>query len=288
MAVTSLTVSDLGGGAYRLEWASDLATPTFYVYRDGVLVTTTELTSLVVGVGAGESPVYEVLDDAGAAPAAAYPAYATLAWYPAPGAAAYRVEELVSGAWAVRATLEDAEDELGRGLPPRLVLVQQGGDFLNGTYTPEYAGSGGVHRWAWTDGTTTAEAYRDASEWLLRVFSATHNVTYGSNIQLPEYPPAGEASAVAGGAWVLRSQNVGGAPRGTVAADRPTGNYFAWQSRFLEDSASHRFRVVPVGANGNDGTPREFLVLMVRVPDPPAVAYTYNGTPANTVTIASA
>ena len=38
MAITSFTVTALGGDLYRLDFASDLVDPTFYVYRDGVLV----------------------------------------------------------------------------------------------------------------------------------------------------------------------------------------------------------------------------------------------------------
>src|SRR5687768_4606477 len=99
--VTSLTVTNVGGGAYRLDWASDLVSPTFYVYRDGVLVLTTRLTSLVVGVdlAAGEAPVYEVLDDAAATPGTAYPNYALLAWYAGPGASEYLIEEAAVGGY---------------------------------------------------------------------------------------------------------------------------------------------------------------------------------------------
>ena len=172
--VTSLTVRDLGGGAFLLEWASDQPSPTFSVYRDGALVTTTRQTSLVVSVPVGEAPVYEVLDDAGAGPAPGYPNYALLAWYASAGAASYRVEEWVSAAWAGRATLEDD----GRG-------------------------------------------------------------------------------------------------------------YFTWRSRALEDAATHQFRVTPVGANGNDGTPKSFVVLMVRIPTPPSVDYAYDaGTGAVTISAA--
>lgn len=45
--------------------------------------------------------------------------------------------------------------------------------------------------------------------------------------------------------------------------------WYRWESRVLEDVTSHQFRVVPVGSNGNDGTPLAFAALMVREPDPP-------------------
>lgn len=50
---------------------------------------------------------------------------------------------------------------------------------------------------------------------------------------------------------------------------------YRWQSRFLEDCQVHHFRVVPVGSNGNDGTPLELSALVVRIPDVPAVNYSY-------------
>ncbi len=51
--------------------------------------------------------------------------------------------------------------------------------------------------------------------------------------------------------------------------------YLQWQSRFLEDGQIHHFRVVPIGVNGNEGTAKEFAVLMVRRPDVPGVNYAY-------------
>jgi hypothetical protein len=50
--------------------------------------------------------------------------------------------------------------------------------------------------------------------------------------------------------------------------------YFVWTSRWLEDSTTHQFRIVPAGTNGNDGTPQELDVLMVRHPDDPTPTLT--------------
>lgn len=288
MAVTDLTVTALAGGTYLLSWSTTLtaADVTFYVYRDGVLVKTTALTTYEVGSTDGEGPVYEVFDDAGERPAYAFPNYALLAWYAAPGAGEYVVEQFVAGSWVERARLVDQGE---RGLPPRVVVVQQGGTFLNGTYTLDYAAlSPGAHRWFWTDGTTSAEvADGGGGEWLLRIFDATHSVTYGSNMELPEYPPPGEGGSGFGAAWTVRSGNVGGIPAARVTADRPTGNYFLWRSGVLADSTTHQFRVTPVGVNGNAGATKTFSLLMVRTPDVPAVTYAYDpGTGA--VTIAAA
>jgi hypothetical protein len=76
-----------------------------------------------------------------------------------------------------------------------------------------------------------------------------------------------------GGSWVTRKK----------VADLGQG-YFAWQTRFLEDSTVHQFRIVPVGTNGNEGTAKTFSVLMVRHPDVPDVDYSYSDT-TNKVTI---
>ncbi len=64
-------------------------------------------------------------------------------------------------------------------------------------------------------------------------------------------------------------------------------DFFAFESRVLEDATTHQFRVIPIGADTNEGTALTFSVLMVRRPDPPVVSYTYaSGT--GKVTIASA
>jgi hypothetical protein len=173
--VTDLTISALAGGVYRLNWSTDLVAPgvTFYVYRDGELMTTTQATDYDAFASAEGSSVFEVFDDPAAKPAFGWPNYANLAWYAAPGAAEYVVEQFVGGIWVEQDHVPDAGE---RGLPPRIVVVQQGGTFLNGTYTLDYAAlAPAVHRWFWTNGTTSAEvADGGGGEWLLRVFDATH------------------------------------------------------------------------------------------------------------------
>ena len=54
--------------------------------------------------------------------------------------------------------------------------------------------------------------------------------------------------------------------------------YIEWESRFLEDGTTHQFRVTPVATDGNEGTARQFNVLMVRHPDVPDVGYGYDST----------
>jgi len=62
---------------------------------------------------------------------------------------------------------------------------------------------------------------------------------------------------------------------------------FTWRTRFLEDCTEHQFRITPVGTNGNEGDPLTFIVLMVRHPDVPDVAYDYDDETAK-VTISAA
>ena len=67
-----------------------------------------------------------------------------------------------------------------------------------------------------------------------------------------------------GGSWSLR------------ARIRDVGQgYCRWLTRPLEDAATHQFRVVAVANSGNRGTATTLSALMVRHPDPQAVAYTW-------------
>lgn len=63
-----------------------------------------------------------------------------------------------------------------------------------------------------------------------------------------------------------------------------------WQSYAtgpLEDGSTQEWRIIPLDAAGNDGSGASFVSLMVRYPDVPDVAYSYdNGT--GTVTVAAA
>lgn len=172
--VAPIEITSLGNGLYELTWSSTLTTPTFYVYRDGNLVLTTPATSLIVFVPAGDSPVYEVLDDPAGVPTEAYPGYMILAWYASAGAASYRIDQFVGAAWNTLINIDDA----GQGT-------------------------------------------------------------------------------------------------------------FQYRTGTLPDGQTSQFRVVPIGLNGNAGTPAVFASLIVRHPDPPNVTMTFN-TVGTTVTIAAA
>jgi len=173
MAVTYSNPAAVRGGV-RLTWQSDAEDPTFYVYRDGVLIATTKQRSMMFSGQAGEQVVVEVLDDADGIPVAAYPGRVWLRWKPSTDTAKYRVEEYVGAAWTARASI--------------------------------------LH-----DGR-------------------------------------------------LR---------------------YTFRTRYLEDSTTHLFRVVPVGENGNDGTPKTWSVLCIRHPDVPDASYSYaSGTGLVTITAA--
>jgi len=103
---------------------------------------------------------------------------------------------------------------------------------------------------------------------------------YPSRAHLGWYGVDGAASyrveEYVGAAWTERK------PLNAEDAD-----FFVFRTRVLEDSTVHQWRVVPVGANGNEGTPLTWSFLMVRRPDPPDVTFSYDeGT--GEVTVASA
>ena len=105
--ITDLSSAFLGRNTYRLTWASTLTDPTYYLYRDGVLVGQTATAAWVVTLGVGETPVFEVFDDAADEPTAAYPQYVSLGWYAAAGAASYRIEQKIGDNWTRRASVAD-------------------------------------------------------------------------------------------------------------------------------------------------------------------------------------
>lgn len=90
-----------------LTWTLTGPSEVSYIWRDGVKIAETQLTSWLVSVAPGESPVFELFDDAAAVPADAHPAYAVLGFYAAAATAEYRVQQFVSAAWTTVATLRD-------------------------------------------------------------------------------------------------------------------------------------------------------------------------------------
>ena len=72
--VTSVTIHPLTAGAWELRFASDGGggTPLFRIYRDGVLLATTQRTRWTVHIEPDEFPVFEVLDQEDADPVNRY------------------------------------------------------------------------------------------------------------------------------------------------------------------------------------------------------------------------
>lgn len=105
MAITSLTITQLGQTDWRLTFASDDASPVFYAYRDGQLIATTTATWLDVQIPADTYPVFDVVDDTDDAPADSYPGWLLLQWATVSGTHHYAVERLISGSWLEQARI---------------------------------------------------------------------------------------------------------------------------------------------------------------------------------------
>lgn len=51
---------------------------------------------------------------------------------------------------------------------------------------------------------------------------------------------------------------------------------YSWRSGWLEDETTHQFRVISVGTNDEQASPRQFSILIVRNPDPVLPTLTFN------------
>ncbi len=107
MSVIVAAPRRLDGLTWRLSWSSDLLDPLFRIYQDGLCVDTTTATQKTFGVSAGETLVIEVLDT-DAAPAQAFPGRFSVTWYARNDAARYLIEECMSDAWTLRATINES------------------------------------------------------------------------------------------------------------------------------------------------------------------------------------
>lgn len=105
MAVTINSVTDLGGGRWLLAFSSSAPPATFYLYADGVLLSTQTAGEYVLTVLDGVVPTIEILDDAATDPQPAFPSYLTLGWITDADAARYRIEEYTGGQWVEVATV---------------------------------------------------------------------------------------------------------------------------------------------------------------------------------------
>ncbi len=106
--IVSFTAVHIGGGAWRLEWASDQAGPTYRLYRDGALLARTTATSWIVPAG---PEVYDVFDAEPDRPPSAFPGYLALTWHAPAGGGVdrYRIEQWDGTAWIARGEVRQDE-----------------------------------------------------------------------------------------------------------------------------------------------------------------------------------
>jgi hypothetical protein len=95
MAITAftytLTEEINGGRVYRLDAVSDDATPTFYWYEEGQLISVTKIGQIFRAVAAGLSVAFEVFDDPATVATPGYPPRIVLQWERSPGAVYYQI-----------------------------------------------------------------------------------------------------------------------------------------------------------------------------------------------------
>lgn len=107
MAVTNLTAKQISDTRWRVTWGSTLASPTYYVYRDGLLMMQTRQESYEFDAARGEQVQIDVLDDMDDAPTEVYPGKMILSWEPVDGANHYRIDEKIRGTWTERARIQE-------------------------------------------------------------------------------------------------------------------------------------------------------------------------------------
>lgn len=101
MAVTEYEPTHLGGRNWRLRYISSLGgTPTYYIWRNGVLIDTTTATTYDVFVDVNDRVQFDILDTA-ATPSITHECFATVWWNGKSDAVSYSVEQRKDGgAWA--------------------------------------------------------------------------------------------------------------------------------------------------------------------------------------------
>lgn len=101
MAITYLTPVRQGF-QWLFQWASDLASPTYYVWLNGEYLMETLETSYLIYIAPGDDLQFSVFDSSAAVPPEHFPSRLTLRWMGRDGAQMYRVEQYVNGEWLPR------------------------------------------------------------------------------------------------------------------------------------------------------------------------------------------
>ena len=97
--ITLNTPQYIGSNQIRITWSSNLPSPMYYVYIDGVLVTTTLITEYVFFGNPDTNYFIEVFDTSPHIATKVLKSNATICWFPVDGAEEYEVAEKVNGTW---------------------------------------------------------------------------------------------------------------------------------------------------------------------------------------------
>lgn len=108
--VTIESLTEVEAGLWMATWSSDLVSPTYYVYLDGLLVSTQTTESFTVRVQGEPLFVLGVYDDAAEWVDDVFPPAQVLGWLNDDDAAQYRIEEYSGGGWVERDLLQNDGD----------------------------------------------------------------------------------------------------------------------------------------------------------------------------------
>ncbi len=110
VVITSIVQQDLT--SFKIAFRSQRTPPvSFRVVREGDTITSftssTGNGSVVLTVGSGESPYFEILDNDNQRPHDAYSGDATLQWRVIEGASSYAVQEFIDSEWTTEQTVTE-------------------------------------------------------------------------------------------------------------------------------------------------------------------------------------
>lgn len=107
MAVTVQSIKKLSALLWRIEYSSDLVSPTFQIYKNGVLLSTTPNTVIDIPVEPNASPVISFTDDPADVPKR-FPERFQLFWQKSEGADSYRIERDTGAGYNLVTTIQSS------------------------------------------------------------------------------------------------------------------------------------------------------------------------------------